>query len=910
MSRAVEPRLEFVRPPDAGNRIGQALVVDDDEAVRARIAALLRDQGHQVSEAADGAAALRAISDRLPDVVLLDVLMAGMDGIEVCRRLRARHSHVDCPVIFLTGLADNASRIRCLRAGGNDFLSRPVSAPELLLRVGNLVQLKRQHQLLAGRALQLEATVAARTAQLRSSQEEAISRLATAVELRDGITAQHGMRVGSIAALIGEGLGFNVARCDELRVATTMHDVGKVAIPDRILMKPGRLTGPEFELMKRHSILGERLIGGGTNPLLRMAALVAGSHHERMDGSGYPRGLRGADIPIEGRIAAVADVFDATSTPRRYRAELSVDQSVEILRAGRGQLFDPEVLDAFLAQLPQILELAERSGLARLRELADGRRLPAEFDPDVLIGLLDELLPEPQGPPNNRLRGRLALEQEPRPLAAPVNSSGAAMMSLTLDGTIDTWNTAAERLFGYRASEIIGLPLWTLVPAAHLDAAGAVYSRMLQTDVEQTVEMPHLTKDGSSVDARLTLSMQREGDQVVGFLGVISDISEERQERARLAQTTQLAGVGMLAAGVAHEISNPLTWVLRSLRTLNAALPDILRDPTSAPTKRLTSEVADALDGARRMEEVVWALQSLARSEDDRTAPVQMDQVMATALNLTSARLHARARVVEELASVPLVEANAAQLCHVFVSLLVNAFEAIEEGAAESNRIIVRTREEGGAVIGEITDSGSGIAPDTQERIFDPYFSTRERSVGTGLGLSVCQGLLSAMGGLLEFESQMGQGTTFRVRLPAQPHTEPAPVETTPDPASSPGRARVLVVDDEPMLRTMLVEMLSEHHDVVAAASADEAEALLDRPFDVILCDLIMPHRTGIELHQWIAEHRPALQDRVLFMSGGCFRTEDRDYLDAMPTDSLAKPFSEDEVLAALGAVVEARGRR
>ena len=345
---ASPPRLAS---DDPAGPVGRVLVVDDDPVGLRAIAEALRDQGHEVREAGDGPVALALLEGHVPDVVVLDVLMAGMSGIQVCREIRSRYARLDLPVIFLTGLADEASRMQCWRAGGNDFVSRPVSAPELLLRVGNLMQLRQHHALIAQRALELEATVAERTAALRESQEEAIFRLATAVELRDGITAKHGVRVGGLAGRIAARMGMPPERCDELKLAAAMHDVGKVAIPDRILMKEGSLTPVEYAEMKGHALIGERLIGGASSRLLSLAATVAGSHHERLDGSGYPRGLAGDAIPLPGRITAVADVFDATTTARLYRYPMPIERSLGILEAGRGTLFDPDVLDAFLVCL-------------------------------------------------------------------------------------------------------------------------------------------------------------------------------------------------------------------------------------------------------------------------------------------------------------------------------------------------------------------------------------------------------------------------------------------------------------------------------------------------------------------------------------------------------------------------------
>ena len=373
-------------------RLGRVLVVDDDPASLAHIAGALGARGHQVVPTCDGHEALGEIGRGVPDLVVLDVMMPGMSGIEVCRRIRAEHERLDLPVVFVTALSDEASRRRCWGAGGNDFLSRPVSDSELLVRVGNLVLLGNQHRLLARRAEELEMTVAERTAELRDSQEEAILRLATAVELRDGITAEHGVRVGAISGLIAEELQWAPRRCQELRLAAAMHDVGKVAIPDRILMKPGKLTHDEYELMKRHSPIGEQLIGGGSSRLLALAATIAGTHHERLDGSGYPGGLRGEAIPLPGRIAAVADVFDAITTARRYRGAMPLDRSLTIMEEGRGAMFDSEVLDAFMARLPAIIQVGEQLGVPCLSLLDDVDRLDGPLETDTLRVQLDEVL--------------------------------------------------------------------------------------------------------------------------------------------------------------------------------------------------------------------------------------------------------------------------------------------------------------------------------------------------------------------------------------------------------------------------------------------------------------------------------------------------------------------------------------
>lgn len=370
---AFDLSTEAQEPSGAVRALGSILVVDDSEAARAHLRSLLSAEGHAVCEASDGETALRLVETEEIDLVVLDVIMPGMTGIDVCRRIRASRSSLELPIISVTCLTDRASRIRVRTAGADDFLERPVDPVELALRVRNLLSLKRHHQALREQAEQLEAEVMRRTQQLRgavasladaearvrTSRDESIRRLATAVELRDGITARHGERVGLFAELLAARLGWGRDACEELRVAAALHDVGKVGIPDRILLKAGVLQDDEYEIMKGHAAIGRQILSGSQSAMLDVAASVAGAHHEWFSGGGYPDGLRGTDIPLAARVVSVADVFDALTTGRLYRAAMSLEHSLEVIRQGRVRQFDPDVVDALFEVLPGLLDAGE-----------------------------------------------------------------------------------------------------------------------------------------------------------------------------------------------------------------------------------------------------------------------------------------------------------------------------------------------------------------------------------------------------------------------------------------------------------------------------------------------------------------------------------------------------------------------
>jgi len=304
--------------------------------------------------------ALSWCEEQIPDVVLVDYMMPEMNGVEFIRRFRQLNGCKDIPVLMITATDDVALRYEALEVGANDFLIKPVDKIEFLARTKNMLALRRNQRYLENRASWLNEEVQKTTLAIRAREQETILRLCKAADSRDPETGAHIVRMANYSCLIAQNLQLPEAIQQMILEAAPMHDIGKVGIPDHILLKPGRLSVDEFSIMKTHASLGHQILAGNASETLQMGAEIALSHHEKFDGSGYPQGLRGTDIPLSARIVAVADVFDALTSERPYKRAWEVEHAVEFLKEGSGKHFDPQCVDAFLAEFSQVLAIKER----------------------------------------------------------------------------------------------------------------------------------------------------------------------------------------------------------------------------------------------------------------------------------------------------------------------------------------------------------------------------------------------------------------------------------------------------------------------------------------------------------------------------------------------------------------------
>lgn len=338
-------------------------LVDDSAEDLAILGELLRDYERRFAR--NGPDALKALrSMPPPDLILLDVMMPNMSGFEVCEALKEDDTLSRVPVIFITALGATDSEMRGFELGAVDYITKPFKAAVVKARVSTHLALKKAREELAAQNVVLEERVQARTSELKQALElvrqgsmETVLRLSRAAEYRDESTGQHIVRMSHYSAAIARQYGMGEDRAKALLYSAPMHDVGKIGIPDHILMKPGKLTPEEMDCMKTHTLIGAKILAGSSAEVIQLAELVAISHHEKWDGSGYPHGIKGDTIPIYGRICAVADVFDALTTDRPYKKAFSVDDSIRMIREGRGSHFDPAVADAFFDSRAEILKI-------------------------------------------------------------------------------------------------------------------------------------------------------------------------------------------------------------------------------------------------------------------------------------------------------------------------------------------------------------------------------------------------------------------------------------------------------------------------------------------------------------------------------------------------------------------------
>jgi putative two-component system response regulator len=326
------------------------LVVDDVPENIDLLSEVLREHYH-IRVATNGEKALKIVySDSPPDLILLDIMMPGLSGLELCRRLKANPDRRKIPVIFVTAMCSVEDEKLGLETGAVDYITKPISPPVVLARV-------RTHLALYDQTRELERMVYQRTLELSISRQQIIRRLGRAAEYRDDETGNHVLRVGHYSRLIAETHGLGQKAAGIIFAAAPMHDVGKIGIRDSILLKPGKLDAAEWEIMRKHPAIGAEIIGDHDSDLLQTARSISLTHHERWDGRGYPAQLKGEAIPLEGRIVAIADVFDALISRRPYKPAYNVDDSLKIMDAQEGSHFDPALMDAFRRTLPEILDV-------------------------------------------------------------------------------------------------------------------------------------------------------------------------------------------------------------------------------------------------------------------------------------------------------------------------------------------------------------------------------------------------------------------------------------------------------------------------------------------------------------------------------------------------------------------------
>ncbi|QDX80108.1 two-component system response regulator [Denitratisoma sp. DHT3] len=346
---------------DDDMKSARLLIVDDQQANVTLLERILRSQGFVNLVSTTDSRQVESMYRQAPaDLVLLDLVMPHLDGFQVMTLLQRLSGDEFLPVIVLTANADQETKLRALSAGAMEFLGKPFDLVEVQLRIRNMLQTRLMHMALRSQNAQLEDRVKDRTQELEQTRLEVIRRLGRAAEYRDNETGLHTIRMSNYSALLARVVGLSGSDCELILNASPMHDLGKIGIPDGILLKPGKLDAAEWITMKTHPLIGAEILSGHETELMRVAHAIALNHHEKWDGSGYPAGLKGEEIPLVARIVAVADVFDALTTARPYKSAWSVEDALEYIREQSGHHFEPRLVDAFLSLLPEVLDIRRR----------------------------------------------------------------------------------------------------------------------------------------------------------------------------------------------------------------------------------------------------------------------------------------------------------------------------------------------------------------------------------------------------------------------------------------------------------------------------------------------------------------------------------------------------------------------
>jgi PAS domain S-box-containing protein len=463
------------------------------------------------------------------------------------------------------------------------------------------------------------------------------------------------------------------------------------------------------------------------------------------------------------------------------------------------------------------------------------------------------------------------------------------------DGYFVYANPAYLEVLGFMdKASLYAVPISSLLDAEQSAIRAARESHILQHGTRQPPQLYHVRRpDGRMVQIEVS-SVYVEYGGKPAVLGMARDVTLRKQLERQLVQSDRLAALGTMAAGVAHEINNPLAYIQLNLEWIVRKLPALVRDPTGL--EAVLAMLQEARQGAERVSGIVRELRSFSRVDGETRRPVDLAEAAQSAIRLATHEVRHRARVVTSFEVTRPVWANQARVEQVVINLLLNAAQAMPETRTERNEIKVTVREDAQrrAVL-EVSDNGEGIPADVLPHVFDPFFSTKPVGHGTGLGLSICHGIVTSLGGVIAAYSEPSEGTTFRVLLPT---TEtlvadaPAPASEAPSSRMT-KRARVLVVDDEQPIANTLRELLAPEHEVVAATNAREAlTALAQTEFDVILCDLMMPGMSGMELYDRLRRERPGLERRIVFMTGGAFTDRTAEFLSSIDNRRVEKPFS------------------
>jgi PAS domain S-box-containing protein len=941
------------------------LLVEDNAATRKLVRFVLEKEGYAVIEAPTGSRALELMASERPALVLQDLLLPDIDGIELARRLRSGPGG-DTRILAFSGFVSHLEDVRISGAGFDDIVTKPIEPSRLLQVVSAHLPVRpaATDRFGAGKRV------------LVVDDEPVMLTLTRTHLARHGFTVIAATSVDGALAEAGAAIPDVVVSDilmpirDGYDLVATMRALPAMAAVPIVLMTSSLVEDADRDLARRAGAsalvvrtpdareLVTALRGVLLGPPPPPVSSPPATELERERVTRMIRQLE-SHAMVNARLAQRSSSLAAElrvmtgiseAVVRRRDVEVTLDEALEacfdaggisvgaLYRLGPDGALTVRVVGGDPALGGELANFFGHEAL--LRRLIAGQRsvgLPSSDVPDattrVVLGRAGAtsalVVPLVHGETG---MGALFMASSHRDLRDDDWRSFAEgvghqiTLALALAGAFaeveasrSRWQALVEHapdlvlqidpsgriLFVNRTTpprrpeDAVGQPWHRFVTPEYHAALDSALRTVIATGKPVSVET--MATDGRWFS--MLLGPLVIGGEITGAIATARDISAKKQTEAQLIVSDRMASVGTLAAGVAHEINNPLAAVLANLEL---AQREVARLAQHTHVGELGELVHEAREAADRVRQIVRDLRVFSRSEEEQLGAVDVRAVLDSTLRIAWNEIRHRARLVRDFQDVPPVLGNESRLGQVFVNLLVNAAQAIPEGLAETNQITVRTRVRDDRVAVDVVDTGTGMSPAVLHRLFTPFFTTKPVGVGTGLGLSICQRIVTAMGGEIRVDSAPGQGSSFSVLLPFAPAGRAPASAEAPARVRQGRRGRVLVIDDEALIALAVRRMLADEHHVETVGRAEDALARLraGERYDVILCDLMMPQVTGMDLHATLAREIPELTDRMIFMTGGAFTLRARQFLDGIPNPRIEKPFDAQLLRALVDGLV------
>jgi PAS domain S-box-containing protein len=938
------------------------LVVEDNPSTRKMFRVTLESAGYAVVEAPDCRTALDIVERCRPDLIVQDLILPDMDGLELARGLREKLGDAPVPIICVSGFLSRLDEARALKGGFAQVLVKPVDPFQLLdiVKLHLAVPSTTEEPLGEGRLL---LVVDDDPLQLKLAQIWFSGLGFNVLVAGDGAAAldlarrEHPVAIVSdvlMPGMDGFALCIAVRRDAELaRVPVVLISSAYVEDADRNL---AMRVGASALLSKMESLepVGRAIVAAlnepPPTPPTEPVELLEREHSRRSlyqlerQVQQNTRLLQRSTLQ-EAQLAVLAGVAEALARNRVVNGVLGdvLAACLDMAGISKGVLYLNEggrlglkhqigFSEAEISKLRNVFGCEEALATFAARGnvvLVPSPAVPADLAQKLIVDIgVTSLLLVPVswaattfglmvlGARTADITGEDALafarvlgaqmgqaiglthafmslavsEQRYRTLTENAND---AISVLTPEGIICEANHRLTEILGYQPEQLVGRHLVDFVVPGREQKELEGFSQLLTADSGRTPALEIRKADGDVALMEFSTSaVQVNGQQLILAIG--RDVTDQVRSQTQLMLSDRMASVGTLAAGVAHEINNPLAAVLASLDLAIEDTQQLASEVGLLPSlTELRESLRDGRDAAERVRQIVKDLKIFSRAEEDQREPVDVRRVLESTLRMAWNEIRHRARVTKEYGTVPLVEASESRLGQVFLNLVVNAAQAIPEGHADMNEIKLTTSvEPSGRVVVEIRDTGPGIGSETLRHLFTPFFTTKPAGVGTGLGLSICQRIVSGLGGEITVESQVGAGTTFKVFLLAASNRE-KDVVVVPAAVPSSRRGRVLLIDDDKMICGIVRRILSKEHDVTVLTSATAALACIEtgQRFDIILCDMMMPVVTGMDFYDSLVHIASEQAERVVFLTGGAFTVRAREFLDRVPNPRIEKPF-------------------